>query len=75
MILNYAWNEQGVLRCGWTIPKKVGTAVERNRLKRWCREYVRNEIAPKVERGLDVNIVIRPVRKKVFQNTQSQRVF
>ena len=29
------------LRFGWIVPKKVGNAVLRNKVKRWCREIVR----------------------------------
>ena len=28
-------------RCGWTLPRSVGSAVVRNRLKRWLREWLR----------------------------------
>ena len=55
LIINYKPNEIGHLRCGWTIPKKVGKAVVRNKLKRWCRECVRNA---NLQKALDLNIVI-----------------
>lgn len=29
------------LRIGWSLPRQVGNAVTRNRLKRWLREYIR----------------------------------
>ena len=44
---------------GWTVPGYVGTAVIRNRLKRWLREYL---VAHPVSTNLidvDVNIVFR----------------
>ncbi len=31
-------------RCGWTLPRAVGSAVVRNRLKRWLREWLRSRI-------------------------------
>ena len=31
-------------RCGWTISRKVGSAVVRNKLKRWSRVYIRSSI-------------------------------
>lgn len=32
-------------RCGWTLPRAVGSAVVRNRLKRWLREWLRSQLA------------------------------
>ncbi|HEX4925925.1 MAG TPA: ribonuclease P protein component [Bdellovibrionales bacterium] len=58
LLINYKPNDLGHVRCGWTIPKKVGKAVVRNKLKRWCRECVRKFTSADVERGLDLNIVI-----------------
>lgn len=31
-------------RCGWTLPRAVGSAVVRNRLKRWLREWLRVQV-------------------------------
>lgn len=38
MIFNFAEAEE--FHCGWTLPKAVGTAVVRNRLRRWTREWI-----------------------------------
>ena len=35
-------NKRQVLRVGYTVSKKVGNAVTRNRVKRWIREAVRH---------------------------------
>ena len=51
------------MRCGWTLPRYVGNAVVRNRLRRWSRVYFRTLLA-KMEPGaktlpIDVNLVFR----------------
>lgn len=46
-------------RVGLTVSTKVGNAVERNRVKRWLREIVRNEKAT-LPADLDLVIIARP---------------
>ncbi|MBL0714457.1 MAG: ribonuclease P protein component [Desulfosarcina sp.] len=41
-ILLYAEGRPGCARLGITVTKKVGSAVQRNRIKRLCREYFRH---------------------------------
>ena len=55
------------MRFGWTLPKFVGTAVTRNRLKRWCREYLRKK-ALKDEKSLDINFVFKRTNKDFYKN-------
>ena len=48
--LNSAWVTLSivpadVLRVGFTVSKKVGSAVARNRIKRWFREFVRKNLS------------------------------
>ena len=40
-ILSYAQGRKGHARLGLIVTKKVGSAVQRNRIKRLCREYFR----------------------------------
>lgn len=67
MILSFKENELGVLRYGWTISTKVGSAVIRNKIKRWCREYFRTAVSDGFHPELDVNVVLRPMPKDFYQ--------
>ena len=50
------------LRVGWTLPKATGTAVVRNRLRRWVREYLNKNKDWLQELAYDVNLVFRKPR-------------
>jgi len=56
MILNWRPSSSADLRCGWTFPTHVGSAVVRNRLKRWAREYFRKA---RVNGGFDMNVILK----------------
>lgn len=47
-------------RVGFTVSKKVGNAVVRNRVKRWLREYARAHRAALVPDGHDVVVIAKP---------------
>jgi len=53
------WNSLGTRRLGLTVNRKVGTAVQRNRIKRLLREFFRlnKERLPNSE---DIIIIARP---------------
>lgn len=69
MILSYSKRAGSPLRCGWTIPKKVGNAVIRNRLKRWCREFFKKEVGAKAMLfEYDINVVLRGNDSQFFKN-------
>ncbi len=60
LILAYRPNELGIVRCGWTIPRKVGNAVIRNKLKRWSRVFFRDLLSSDSAAGainVDINLV------------------
>ena len=73
MFLSVGANQLEVTRWGWTIPGRVGNAVIRNKLKRWCRvlakeissESISKERVPK---GYDINVVFRPQPAGFFKN-------
>ena len=59
IVANTYSNNLNRIRIGWTIPGYVGTAVVRNRLKRWMREYVKRLPQKTKDKAIDVNIVLR----------------
>lgn len=61
------------IRCGWTISRHTGTAVVRNRLKRWGREYLRNWAA-RTKSSLDLNLIFKR-RDKSFYASLSHKDF
>ena len=52
-------NDQGPVRFGFTVSKKVGNAVERNRVRRRLREVVRLSDATRMRAGHDYVLVGR----------------
>jgi ribonuclease P protein component len=68
MLVTYSRNQEKGLRFGVTIPSKVGNAVIRNRLRRWTKEFFKNqpETAPIPE--VDLNVIFRPQPKDFFKN-------
>ena len=51
--------DEGPARVGFTVSKKVGTAVERNRVRRRLKEAVRRSASEQMRRGHDYVIVGR----------------
>jgi ribonuclease P protein component len=51
--------DDGPFRVGFTVTKKVGNAVVRNRTKRRLREAVRLALNPDFERGFDIVVIGR----------------
>ncbi|MCB0347188.1 MAG: ribonuclease P protein component [Bdellovibrionales bacterium] len=67
MLLVFKENGLDHSRFGWTIPKKVGSSVIRNRLKRWLRDYFRSKTFNK---SIDLNVVIRANEKNFFKTIE-----
>ncbi|MCM2281607.1 MAG: ribonuclease P protein component [Bdellovibrionaceae bacterium] len=57
LVVNFLPNAFGHVRCGWTLPGKIGNAVVRNRLKRWSRVYLRERMEALGPLAVDVNLV------------------
>jgi ribonuclease P protein component len=57
-ILIYIQNENKKKRLGITVTKRVGNSVERNKIKRYCREFFRLNrcIIPE---NIDINIIAK----------------
>jgi ribonuclease P protein component len=51
--------DEGPARCGFTVSKKVGNAVERNRVRRRLREIVRLSGSSRMRRGHDYVVIGR----------------
>lgn len=59
-------------RCGWTCPKAIGNAVVRNRLKRWSRQWCRENLKALAASGqefpnVDLNIGFRAMPEGFFR--------
>jgi len=53
---------------GWTIPRQVGSAVVRNRFKRWLRNFFRSKLKSIEEpMNLDMNIVFLRAGTEFYQ--------
>ena len=59
VILNYIVRDDEKMRCGWTLPRQVGSAVVRNRLKRWTRVFLRAKVKSGEVLPVDINFVFR----------------
>ena len=65
LLINFRTQELGYLRFGLTIPRFVGNAVLRNKLKRWCRESFRHMKDSDLP-SLDVNVVMKKKDKDFY---------
>ena len=61
------------MRCGWTLPRQVGSAVIRNRLKRWSRVYFRELIKAERSQPVDVNLVFRRTEDDFYKKLDYEK--
>jgi ribonuclease P protein component len=59
MVLSYLRNDGETSRCGFTVSKRIGKSVERNRARRRMREAVRG-LWEMIQPGWDLIWVARP---------------
>ena len=52
-------------RYGWTLPRYVGTAVVRNKYKRWLRELLRGAVQGP---PADINFIFKKMDKGFYKN-------
>ena len=77
---NYVTNQGLGLRVGWTVPSYVGTAVVRNRMKRWMRVCLAKWAAAEKQRGRmpqknrDVNLVFRKRTKEFYKQLEHEEM-
>jgi ribonuclease P protein component len=66
MLVNVMSTDLDQIRCGWTIPRQVGSAVIRNRFKRWGREYLR-DWSKRNQLSLDLNVIFKRCDKEFYK--------
>lgn len=71
--MNFVENPEGRLRCGWTLPRQVGPAVVRNRLKRWSRVYFRERLKNGETLPIDLNLVFRKTEDDFYKKLSYER--
>ncbi len=67
LLLNYNRNNLNTLRLGVTASRKVGSAVVRNKIKRWCREYFRDFLKSGNNLEIDINIICKPIDQGFYK--------
>ena len=75
MCVNFDINHDGIVRLGLTVPKYVGPAVVRNKIRRWSKELIRESVKNKLfKKGVDLNLFLRN-KNKDFYKTVSYEEF
>ena len=68
LVVYHKPNQQKKVRLGCTLPRYVGNAVTRNRLRRWCKEYLRHWAANvKDDSCMDISLVFRRQQSEFYQ--------
>jgi ribonuclease P protein component len=73
LLVNFSKNQDGEMRCGWTLPRQVGTAATRNKLKRWSRAYFRQLIKSEGQLPIDVNLVFRRAESDFYRTLKYEK--
>jgi ribonuclease P protein component len=75
LIFNYSKNDLGHLRLGITASRKVASAVTRNRLKRWSREYARHFIRKNFNPSYDLSVVFMPAPENFYKQLKHTELY
>ncbi|MBS1969076.1 MAG: ribonuclease P protein component [Bdellovibrionales bacterium] len=71
LLLNYSKKGPKGLHFGVTASRKVGSAVVRNKLKRWAREYFRDFVDRSNQTGspidVSINIIFKPIDQGFYK--------
>ncbi|WP_413289483.1 ribonuclease P protein component [Bdellovibrio sp. HCB337] len=71
LLLNYTKVDQKGLHFGVTASRKVGSAVVRNKLKRWVKEYFRDFVTRSNQQGspidASINIIFKPIDQSFYK--------
>jgi len=59
LLILFTPSEQAQSRIAFTVTRKVGNAVIRNRVKRWLREAARQQVAS-IPEGKDIVVIAHP---------------
>lgn len=68
IVVNYKNNNMDSFRYGLTVPKYVGNAVTRNRIKRLCREIFNKSSMCKSLPPVDINFVFKKKELGFYKN-------
>lgn len=71
LLVNLRKTELQKFRCGFTLPRQTGTAVVRNRLRRWGKEYYRKWCL-KNSASLDLNLIFKRKDKGFYASMTHQ---
>lgn len=75
LVVYWDTNQLSKSRILWNLSRKIGNAVVRNRLKRWCREYIRIQLKDVLaKQGLDLNVAFRPCSKDFYKDLQRAEI-
>ena len=68
LCVNFDSNSDGVVRLGLTVPKYVGPAVVRNKIRRWSKELIRDAVKKRTfKKGTDLNLFLRNKNKGFYK--------
>ncbi len=63
----YTIQPKNQIEFGLTVSRKVGNAVQRNKLKRWSRELFRELNKSPLSFGVQINVVFKPMPNNFYQ--------